>query len=92
MAYIIADYQHRRDGYEYVCAVGETVEDTWTTTRYYNWNGEAPKPPIQFAKKTDARHILDALKAARLAEWDRNRHYYQEAGRRRPAWKIYKVA
>jgi hypothetical protein len=89
--YIIAEYANNNDAWEFVSSVGETHEDTWTTMMPYNYKGDDHKEPVKFETKVAAQRILDALKAARLSEWEKNRYYYVQYGRKKPQWKIYKV-
>ena len=44
-----------------------------------------------FAKRGDAVSLLDQLKRHRLNDWRVNGHIYKIYGKKKPAWKIYKV-
>jgi hypothetical protein len=92
--YIIAEYNYCGDAWEYVSRVGESPDDIWTSMVPYNFKGnpnDPPTPPVRFETKAAAQRILDPLKAARLAEWDKNSWYYKSQGRRKPQWKIYSM-
>ena len=91
MAYIIADYAHHTDAWEYVSKIGETPADTWTTLMPFSYKGEDAKEPVKFARKVDAKRILDALRAARQRDWDNHGWYFKAHGRRKPQWKVYKI-
>jgi hypothetical protein len=91
MSYIIAEYAYDREAWEYVSEIGATPDDTWTTRVPHDYKGDEARPPFAFTKKVDAQRILDTLRAARLAEWEKNSHIYKIYGRRKPVWKIYRV-
>lgn len=91
MAYIIADYAYWTEAWEYVSEIGETPADTCATLVPYTHKGAAPKPPVKFARKVDAKQILDALRARAQRDWDKHGHLYKANGRRKPQWKVYKV-
>jgi hypothetical protein len=89
--YIIADRISYPDAWEYIFAVGETNDDSWTTLAPYDYKADDIKSPIRFETKAAAQRILDALKAARLHEWEKNQYYYMANGRKKPSWKIYPI-
>ena len=94
--YEIRDYSHQPGWVEYVTNDSESLDDCWTTAKPLD-KKEVEKykepftPPKQFTKKIDAKAYLDALKSARLQEWDKNGWYYKANGRQKPQWKIYPV-
>jgi hypothetical protein len=89
--FIIAEYAHHGDAWEYVSAVGQLPHDTWTTLVPYGHTGEPPKPPIRFETKLSAQRVLAPLKAARLMNWEKDSWYYRAHGRKKPSWKIYSM-
>ena len=89
--YIIADYAYSRDAWEFVSNIGDTPDDLWTTLMPYGYKGDDIKSPVRFETKAAAQRILDALKAARLHEWEKNQYYYMANGRKKPSWKIYPI-
>ena len=89
--YIIAEYASHHDAWEYVSSVGETHDDMWTTMMPYGYTGDDIKSPIRFETKAAAQRVLDAVKAARLSDWEKNEHYYRAYRRKKPSWKIYSM-
>ena len=82
------------DGDEYVTESSNisNIEDIWTTKIPWNFKKAEdyePTNPYRFNKKTDAIRIKDALKSARIEEWNRNKHIYIRYGDKKPNWKIY---
>ena len=95
-AYEIRDYAYEPKWVHYVTELTTSTEDAWTTgfpldpreqQRFIN----KPNSPKKFKTKADAKPYLDALKAARLKDWNECSHWERIRGRFRPAWKIYAV-
>lgn len=77
-------------------SVISNLDEVWTTqipNNYKPTEDEQPKPtkPYMFAKRGDAVSLLDQLKSHRLNDWRVNGHIYKIYGKKKPAWKIYKV-
>ena len=94
--YEIRDYAHEPGWVEYVTDDSISLDDCWTTKKPLDRKEverykEPFTSPKQFTKKIDAKVYLDALKSARLQEWDQNGWYYKANGRKKPQWKIYSV-
>jgi len=94
--YEIRDYSHEPGWVSYVNEDTNSLDDCWTTSIPLDKNefekyNQPPTPPKQFARKIDAKMYLDALKSARLQEWNKNGWYYRANGRQKPSWKIYPV-
>jgi hypothetical protein len=91
--YEIRDYAHEPGWVHYVSEDTTSVDDAWTTALPVDPKEavkfeDAPKAK-QFGKKTEAKVFLDALKAARLQNWQKDGWYYKTKGYQKPAWKIY---
>jgi hypothetical protein len=83
------------DGNEYVNIDSDPsdVASVWTTLVPYNYNPENGKAtkPLQFTKRVDALALLHQIKRERLLDWSKNEFTYIRYGKKKPAWKIYKV-
>jgi len=92
--YEIRDYSHEPGWVSYVNEDTTSVVDAWTTSIPLGVKEfkEPPTAPKQFTKRTEAKEYLDALKSARLQEWNENGWYYKANGRQKPQWKIYPVS
>jgi hypothetical protein len=91
--YEIRDYSHESGWVSYVNEDTTSVVDAWTTSIPLDVKEfeEPPTAPKQFTKRTEAKEYLDALKSARLQEWNKNGWYYKANGLQKPQWKIYPV-
>jgi hypothetical protein len=94
--YEIRDYSYEPGWVSYVSDDTASIVDCWTTSIPLNVKElekyqEPATPPKQFTKRTEAKEYLDALKSARLQEWNKNGWYYKANGRQKPQWKIYPV-
>jgi hypothetical protein len=94
--YEIRDYSHEPGWVSYVSEDTISLQDCWTTTvpvdkKELEKCVELPTAPKQFTKKIEAKEYLDALKSARLQDWNKNGWYYKANGRQKPQWKIYPV-
>jgi hypothetical protein len=94
MPYEIRDYKSQPGWVEYVSEMTTSIEDAWTTpipldpeelSKY-----DFLTPPKQFKTKAEAKPYLDAVQAARKADWIENKWYEIGRGRCKPEFKIYK--
>ena len=70
------------------------VSDVWTTMVPHNYNpqhNDKPTKPLRFSKRVDALALLNQIKRERLLDWSKNEFTYKRYGKKKPAWKIYKV-
>lgn len=70
------------------------INEIWTTWVPYNFtpsDDDKPTKPFQFAKRSEAVIILDQIKNSRLADWNKYESQYKIMGKKKPAWKIYKI-
>lgn len=82
------------EGDEYITESSNinNIEDIWTTKIPWDFkpaDGYEPSKPYKFDKKSEATRIKDALKSARLNEWNKNKYIYTRFGDKKPNWKVY---
>jgi len=69
-------------------------EEIWTTNVPFDFKKNEDRvipKPYRFNNKNQAKLILDAIKNARLIEYEKNKYYYKITGGKKPSWKIYKI-